>query len=249
MKPSADIITLHPKSVGNSANVLHFPIPRARYAYGENKRPNVAALATSIAIALLAITAVMSGHVPLPKVHSERLQVMNLQAPPPPPPPAAQPQPQETPKPQQIVLPPTPLPSQPDAPRIHAIVSAQPSPPPAAVSETASASPVTSAASPSPTPSIEQAGDLSASMISAAPPRYPQESRRKREQGTVVLSVLLDVDGSVASVSVAQSSGHARLDQAALSAVRRWRWSPTRRHGAAVQVKGVVEIPFVLQEK
>lgn len=80
-------------------------------------------------------------------------------------------------------------------------------------------------------------------MIAADPPRYPVESRRKREQGTVVLMVILGADGSVADISVSKSSGFERLDKAALSAVRRWKWSPTRRDGAAVMVRGLVEIP------
>lgn len=95
-------------------------------------------------------------------------------------------------------------------------------------------------------PSIERAGDLSSTMIAATPPRYPTESRRSKEQGTVVLTVTLGVDGTVADISIARSSGFERLDRAALSAVRRWRWSPTKRNGNAVMVRGVVEIPFVL---
>nr|WP_246427285.1 energy transducer TonB [Sphingopyxis panaciterrulae] len=86
-------------------------------------------------------------------------------------------------------------------------------------------------------------------MLSGAPPRYPRESRRHREEGTVVLALTLDVDGSVASISVAQSSGFQRLDEAALRAVRKWRWAPTMRSGQAVKVKGLVEIPFVLRGK
>lgn len=95
-------------------------------------------------------------------------------------------------------------------------------------------------------PSPVAAGDISSSMIHAPPPRYPRESRRQREQGVVVLAVLLSADGRVAEIHVARSSGHNRLDTAARDAVRRWRWSPTLRGGAAVQVRGTVEIPFVL---
>lgn len=73
------------------------------------------------------------------------------------------------------------------------------------------------------------------------------ESRRKREQGTVVLSLTLSVDGGVSVISVAQSSGFDRLDDAALRAVRKWRWAPTVRNGQPVMVRGQVEIPFVLQ--
>ena len=85
-------------------------------------------------------------------------------------------------------------------------------------------------------------------MIEATPPRYPQDSRRKHEQGTVVLAVLLGVDGRVAEISVSRSSGFERLDRAALAAVQRWRWSPVRRAGVPVMVRGLVEIPFVLKD-
>ncbi|WP_374593304.1 energy transducer TonB [Sphingosinicella sp.] len=91
------------------------------------------------------------------------------------------------------------------------------------------------------------ADDLGATMISAKPPSYPFESRRKREQGTVVLALTLGTDGNVADIRLAKSSGYDRLDRAALGAVRHWRWSPTIRDGVAVAVRGTVEIPFVLQ--
>ncbi len=90
-------------------------------------------------------------------------------------------------------------------------------------------------------------GDLSAQMVSGKPPRYPIESRRKREQGTVVLALTLGLDGAVESLTIARSSGFSRLDDAARDAVRKWRWRPMIQQGQPVKVKGVVEIPFVLQ--
>jgi len=90
-------------------------------------------------------------------------------------------------------------------------------------------------------------GDLATKMIVLVPPRYPVESRRRKEQGTVYLSLLLATDGTVSEIGVARSSGFERLDKAALEAVRKWRWSPTIRGGAAVMVQGVVDIPFVLK--
>ena len=89
-------------------------------------------------------------------------------------------------------------------------------------------------------------GDLSSQVISAKPPVYPIDARRAREQGTVKLLVLVGPDGRVSDVDIAGSSGSKRLDQAALNAVKRWRWSPTKRDGAAVAVRGYVTIPFVL---
>ncbi|MGB3931838.1 MAG: energy transducer TonB [Sphingobium sp.] len=93
------------------------------------------------------------------------------------------------------------------------------------------------------------AANLSASMIHAPPPRYPRESRRLREQGTVVLELLLSAEGRVRDIRVLRSSGYARLDDAARSAVSRWRWSPTVVSGVAVQVRGNVEIPFILSNR
>lgn len=116
--------------------------------------------------------------------------------------------------------------------------------------------PVTIAAPPAPAPpppvslappSVIKSDNLAAQMLSGRPPRYPIESRRKREQGTVLLSLTLGTDGSVAEISIARSSGFDRLDKAARDAVRRWRWAPVKRNGQPVMVRGVVEIPFVLQ--
>ena len=84
-------------------------------------------------------------------------------------------------------------------------------------------------------------------MVSGKPPRYPIESRRKREQGTVVLALTLGIDGTVESIAINRSSGHARLDTAAFDAVRGWRWQPTIRGRQPVRVRGIVEIPFILR--
>ncbi|NQV20615.1 MAG: energy transducer TonB [Rhodospirillales bacterium] len=78
-------------------------------------------------------------------------------------------------------------------------------------------------------------------------PKYPGMSRRRGEEGQVVLRVVVGPDGRAVSLSVAQSSGFRRLDQAALDAVRHWRFDPARR--GPMPVKGVVRIPirFVLK--
>jgi protein TonB len=121
------------------------------------------------------------------------------------------------------------------APRMPAPVAAEPT-----IAKAESGPPAAS-------PAAAEGGDLSSRMISAQPPTYPVDSRRLREQGTVVLSVLLATDGRVERLSIARSSGFPRLDHAASSAVRRWRWSPTMRDGQPVPVQGNVVIPFVLR--
>lgn len=213
--------------------------------YGEGRRPNPFALAGALGVAGLFLSSLLTMNAI--SVHKDKsaLKVITLLAQPEPPPPP--PPPQRQPEPMEQVEVPTPVVAPPPlviAPRPPVQIVASPTPP-RVVSVPGPPSPAPAA----PSPAVESAGDLSSTMISAVPPRYPHESRRRREQGTVVLAVLLGVDGTVADVSVAQSSGFERLDHAALAAVRRWRWSPTLRSGAPVMVRGVVEIPFVLRDR
>lgn len=78
-------------------------------------------------------------------------------------------------------------------------------------------------------------------------PPYPALSRRLGEQGQVLVRVLVGVDGSAQKAEVKQSSGHDRLDQAALSAVLRWRYTPAKRAGVAEAMWFSVPINFVLE--
>ncbi len=78
-------------------------------------------------------------------------------------------------------------------------------------------------------------------------PAYPTRSRRAGEQGTATIRVLVDVTGRPAQVSLASSSGHADLDQAALSAVRAAQFRPYVEGGLAQAVWVHVPIKFVLQ--
>jgi protein TonB len=57
-------------------------------------------------------------------------------------------------------------------------------------------------------------------------PEYPAVSRRMEEQGTVVLEMLIDLDGRVSESKVAQSSGHPRLDEAARDALSLCKFVP-----------------------
>ncbi|HEY0682522.1 MAG TPA: energy transducer TonB [Steroidobacter sp.] len=66
------------------------------------------------------------------------------------------------------------------------------------------------------------AQDLKAS--NRVEPAYPPAARRAGEEGTVRLKVLVDEKGRPRDVTVANSSGFARLDQAAIEAVRKWRF-------------------------
>lgn len=74
------------------------------------------------------------------------------------------------------------------------------------------------------------------------PPAYP--SRARGAQGTVRLRVAVGADGSVEGIAVAASSGNALLDEAALAAVRAWRFAPAREGGAAVAAAVLQPVVF-----
>jgi protein TonB len=79
------------------------------------------------------------------------------------------------------------------------------------------------------------------------PPPYPPVSRRLGETGKVVLRVELDETGRVSAAQLISSSGHPRLDDAALTAVKAWRCQPARRDGQAVRSVAVQPFDFTLQ--
>lgn len=82
---------------------------------------------------------------------------------------------------------------------------------------------------------------------SAPAPTYPREALLNGIQGTVVLKVLVDVDGKPLSVEIERSSGNRRLDDAARRQVlRKWMFRPAIRDGRAVQVYGIVPVSFSL---
>jgi protein TonB len=82
---------------------------------------------------------------------------------------------------------------------------------------------------------------------SAPAPTYPREAILDGIEGTVLLKVLVGVDGKPLSVEIERSSGHRRLDDAARRQVlRRWMFKPAIRDGQAVQVYGMVPVNFSL---
>jgi protein TonB len=79
-------------------------------------------------------------------------------------------------------------------------------------------------------------------------PTYPPASRRAGEQGTVRLKVLVDTSGRASNVEVTQSSGFARLDQAAKDAVRKWRFEAATDGTQKIQAYTQVAVTFKLTE-
>ncbi|NMM29017.1 MAG: energy transducer TonB [Glaciimonas sp.] len=99
-------------------------------------------------------------------------------------------------------------------------------------------------AAPAP-PTLEPAR-FNADYLNNPAPSYPLFSRRNREQGTVLLNIKVSAQGQAEQVQVKRSSGFSRLDEAALEAVRQWRFVPAQRGSVAVAASVVVPIVFRL---
>lgn len=105
---------------------------------------------------------------------------------------------------------------------------------------------------PAPTPkpeppkkTIVSGGVLNGKAISKPQPAYPPIAKAARASGTVTVQIVVDESGRVISASAV--SGHPLLQQAAVSAARQARFSPTLLSGQPVKVSGVITYNFVLQ--
>lgn len=86
-----------------------------------------------------------------------------------------------------------------------------------------------------------------ADYLENPPPVYPRQSRRLNETGSVFLMVFVDAEGRPGQVDIQKSSQYERLDQAALEAVRHWRFVAARQGDKAVAAWVVVPIHFTLK--
>jgi len=77
---------------------------------------------------------------------------------------------------------------------------------------------------------------------------YPIDSLRAREQGTVILRVLISAAGLVQSVEIEKTSGWPRLDRAARDAVKAWTFHPATHGGVAQSAWALVPVTFNLQQ-
>lgn len=144
-------------------------------------------------------------------------------APPPPPPVVAPPPPPPPPPPQQKAPPPEFVPPV-DIP----------------VSATAGANAIAAVSNtPAPPPPPPVANVRTPAVINAAQncqkPEYPSASRRNEEEGTVQLRFLIGTNGQVIESQVEKSSGFARLDEAARSALSKCQFKPGTLNGAPEQ--------------
>jgi protein TonB len=92
---------------------------------------------------------------------------------------------------------------------------------------------------------IKQGGNVTAaSIVTQTKPLYPALARQARIQGNVVLHAIIDKEGRVAQLEVV--TGHPLLVQAALDAVKQWRYKPTLLNGDPVEVDTTITVTFTM---
>lgn len=95
-----------------------------------------------------------------------------------------------------------------------------------------------------PAPVIPPRAD--AGQMSNPAPVYPSLSRRLREEGVVLLEILIKDDGTVGEVRLKTSSGHKRLDDTAAKAVAKWRYHPATQGGKTIDYWYEQPVEFTL---
>jgi protein TonB len=94
---------------------------------------------------------------------------------------------------------------------------------------------------------IKQGGNVQAAkLVNKVQPNYPPLARQTRISGTVRLHAIIAKNGTVEQLEV--MSGHPLLVQAALDAVRQWRYQPTQLNGEAVEVDTTIDVIFSLNQ-
>lgn len=125
---------------------------------------------------------------------------------------------------QVVAVPPAPEPAQP--------VSTPPPPTPAPAP---------------PAPAVVEAPRFNAAYLNNPPPPYPPAARRRGMEGQVIVRAEVQSDGTCSRAELKQGSGHGLLDQAALEAVKKWRFVPARKGNQSVAAWVDVPITFKLE--
>jgi TonB family protein len=86
-------------------------------------------------------------------------------------------------------------------------------------------------------------------IISQVTPTYPLEAQQKGIEGKVKIKAMVDAMGKPSQVEVAQTSGDASLDQAALEAAKQMKFAPALQDGKPVEASIAFDVTFALGPK
>ena len=85
---------------------------------------------------------------------------------------------------------------------------------------------------------------IAAKLLHQVQPEYPEIAKREHLQGTVKLHAIIAQDGTVRMLRVL--TGYCSLSEAAVKAVRQWRYTPTLLEGKPVDVDTTIQVVFSL---
>lgn len=82
-------------------------------------------------------------------------------------------------------------------------------------------------------------------LLNRVAPAYPKKARKQHIQGTVILEATITKNGDIADLRVV--SGDPILAEAAVDAVRQWKYRPYIDDGKAVDVESTIQVNFTLK--
>jgi len=85
---------------------------------------------------------------------------------------------------------------------------------------------------------------MAGARIGGRNPVYPEPAKSQRIQGVVVLQAVIRTDGTIGDLGV--RSGPPELQQAALDAVKTWRYKPYQLNGCPVEIETQINVVFAL---
>ena len=86
--------------------------------------------------------------------------------------------------------------------------------------------------------------EMAANVVNKVTPKYPQEAKEEKIQGTVLLNAVIGKDGAIEKLAVI--SGPKELQQSALDAVRQWTYKPYLLNGDPTEVKTTISVIYTL---
>ena len=89
--------------------------------------------------------------------------------------------------------------------------------------------------------------DVNPVPMKTPPPIYPEALKREGGSGVVAVTIVIDEKGTVIKATVAKSSNDG-LNEAAIEAVKKWKFKPAQKDGEKVKVRVTVPISFSLED-
>jgi len=217
-------------------------------------RPATVAVALGLHAGVLG-TILVENYFKVPPIHEPPIQVTFAHIAPAPPPPAPPPPAPKPAVPKPVVETPRPMPTEMVQPeKTPDVIQTEPMPePPPVVSEGVEGGVpggVPGGAPgdlpPLPTGPLRVGGDVTAPvLISRQPPQYPMMARSARVEGVVKLEAVIHSDGTVGDIKVLQPL-RMGCTEAAIEALKRWRFKPGERNGVPVDVYYALTVEFRL---